>query len=294
MSQLVEFGMNAAELKEAQTLMRRAQEHLRSTHLNWGAQEESEGMVDVITHRTTLPNLNYVIPRRGTAWISGSNIEAGIKALKAKDRRPRMFFAEGLFLPIIGRTLRDLGLALEHETPIMAYKMGAPLRVPAQPTEVTVSRVSDHDGMAAWWYTYKNAYYDVFTTGVEPLVLGADLRAVFTGTQMDFILYRYGFPISVMRLSVHDRSAFICARAIFKEFAQSDLLNILYGVAIRAAGDAGCDLVFVAGERDEERQMYRDIGFVDSGSIVTYAEPSRKMETQEKSDNRLAESILIL
>lgn len=286
--------MNAAELKEAQTLMRRAQEHLRSTHLNWGAHEESEGMVDVITHRTSLPHLNYVIPRRGTAWISGSNIEAGLKALKAHDRRPRMFFAEGLFLPIIGRTLRDLGLILEHETPIMAYKTDTPLRVPTQPTEVTISRVSDHEGMAAWWYTYKNAYYDVFTTGIEPLVLGADLRAMFTGTQMDFILYRYGFPVGVMRLSVHDRSAFICARALFKEFAQTDLLRVLYGSAIRAAMDAGCDLVFVAGERDEERQMYRDIGFVDSGSIVSYAEPIRKTDPQEKTESRLAESILIL
>jgi hypothetical protein len=284
----------AGDLKEAQTLMRRAQEHLRSTHLNWGAQEESEGMVDVITHRTTLPNLNYVIPRRGTAWISASNIEAGIKALRAHDRRPRMFFAEGLFLPIIGRTLRDLGLILEHETPIMAYKAGAPLRIPMQPSEVSVSRVSDHDGMAAWWYTYKNAYYDIFTTGVEPLVLGADLRAVFTGTQMDFILYRYGFPVGVMRLSVHDRSAFICARALFKEFSQSDLMKVLYGSAIRTVIEAGCDLVFVAGERDEERQMYREIGFIDSGSIVTYTEPLRKSETQERPILNITESILIL
>jgi hypothetical protein len=40
--------------------------------------------------------------------------------------------------------------------------------------------------------------------------------------------------------------------------------------------------------------MYREIGFVDSGSIVTYAEPTRKTDVQEKTESRLAESILIL
>ena len=48
------------------------------------------------------------------------------------------------------------------------------------------------------------------------------------------------------------------------------------------------------GERDEERQMYRDIGFIDSGSIVTYTEPLRKSETQERPQVSITESILIL
>ncbi|MCA9912927.1 MAG: hypothetical protein KC496_06245, partial [Anaerolineae bacterium] len=89
--------MNKTEIKEARVTLRRVQAHLHQTHLNLGAEEQSVGFVDVVHHASSaLPNLNYVTPRRNTAWVSGKHIADGIAVLRDLGRRARVRFVDGL------------------------------------------------------------------------------------------------------------------------------------------------------------------------------------------------------
>jgi hypothetical protein len=263
-----------AAVKEARTTMRRVQEHLRSAHLNLGAKDEGVGFVDVIYHETSpLPALNYVMPRKNTAHVPGSHIDDGLKLLRRKNRAGRVYFAEGLYPPLFVGSLRELGLIVEQETPIMVFKPGkTQVAFSPLPTEIAINRVTDHQGMGIWWYVWRNAFYEVVTTGVDPILLGQDMRHLKMGSQIDLVLYRYGFPAGVIRMTVHDKSAFIAARALMKEHTTPELTRLLQTIALQTAIQAGCDMIFAAGESEAERDLCRDTGFMDSGSMVCYAE----------------------
>src|SRR5512145_1364954 len=169
----------ADEERESRQMLRQVQEHLFQAHLNLGAVRESVGLVDVLYHPTNnTGTLNYVTPRRNTAWVSGKMIEPGLERLRKLGRTPRVQYIEGLFPPLFAKALRELQLSVERETPLMIYNAGATgaaaLAVPVMPDGVAMELVNDQRGIELWWYVWRNAFYDVMTLGVEPLFVGRD------------------------------------------------------------------------------------------------------------------------
>ncbi len=289
--------MDRTEIKRARTILRRVQEHLHQTHLNLGAEEQSVGFVDVVHHaNSTLPHLNYVTPRRNTAWVSGKHVADGIDVLRNLERTARVRFVDGLYPPIFVRELRNLGLAPEIEYPIIIYNIDLENRPLAQPpAEVTVTPARDPQSMSLWWYLWNNAYYDVMTSGIDPLLVGRALREVQTNRQINLVLYRNRFPIGAALLTLHDNSAHLVAQAVMKEQRESALENVLTMAALRAAADAGCDLVFMVGMTEQFREQQRTRGFVDSGSIVVYAEQPDDPEDEAVSgDSQNVQSVLVV
>lgn len=286
--------MDDASVKETRVTMRRVQEHLRQSHLNMGAQEESLGFVDLVYH----PNnphaaLNYVTPRRNTAWVSGKHIEVGLSALREKGRPARVTFSEGLFPPIFARSLRELGLEIEYETPLMVYQTSEnSFKMPDMPTDTTISVADDQQSLAIWWYIWRNAFYEVAATGVDPLVLGRDMASIYHGQQRNLILYRYGFPIGAARLTLNDGTAHILAQALLKECRSSELDYLLQAASVRAALDADCDLVFTSGEHESTRALSRKMGFVDSGSIVAFSDASSSANGE--TDGQVVQPVLVI
>lgn len=284
-------------VKQSRTIMRRIDDHLRRSHLHLGAQEESAGFVDVIHHETSpLGCLNYVTPRRSTAWVSGKHVEAGLERLAGRDRPRRVRYIEGLFPPVFARSLRELDLQPEEETPIMAYVPGGtPFTPPAPPDGVQLTRVSDANGMGLWWYVWRNAYYEIFTDGAEPILLGRSLSDLYRGHHIDLVMYHYGFPIGAARVTLGEGTAHLLAQAVLREVRTPELKQALRGAALKAALENGADLVFTSGESEEERAACRDLGFVDSGSIVCYAGPEVLTTSGEESNGTtLAQPVLIL
>jgi hypothetical protein len=271
---LEETSMSSdATLKAARQTMRRIQEHLRSAHLNLGANDEALGFVDVIYHsQTALASLNYVMPRRSTAHVPNKHIENGLASLRTKQRTARVYFADGLYPPMFVGGLRDLGLMVERETPMMVFQRATLPPAQTLPAELSLVPVTDQQSLGIWWYVWRNAYYEVLAAGVEPLLIGRDLRSLTLQQHLDLILYRYGFPAGVIRVTLHEKSAHIAACALMKELRSPDLMRALQMAGIQAALERGCDLIFADGETDEDRQLYRDLGFEDSGSMITYAE----------------------
>lgn len=269
----------AAAEKEAKVIMRQVQDHLFHVHTNLGALKETVGMVDVFHHPTNpLPNLNYVTPRRSVAWVSASMVKQGLDHLKKFDRPARVHYIEGLLPPLFAKTLRDLNLHVERETPIMVYKPdGVNGQVPPVPSGpelpdgVTIEAVNDQRGIEAWWYVWRNAYFDVLTLGVEPLFVGRDMAALQLGQQVDFLLNRYGFPTGVVRISVQGETAHVVCLALLKEARTPDLVRVLQTVALKGALDRKAKLIFAPGETDAERRIGRELGYADFSSLICYS-----------------------
>ncbi len=281
MGVLMEIDAASTE-RESKHILRQIQDHLGEMHVKLGALRESVGMVEVYHHPSTnTPTLNYITPRKNTAWVSGSYLQQGLAYLTQQDRLPRVEYIEGLYPPAFARTLRDLGLGLERETLIMVYKPGGiaghptPMLVERPlPDGIVIRQVTDQEGIGQWWYVWRNGHFDVMSLGVEPLFVGQDMQANWTGKQLDYILYRGGFPAGVARVSFHKETAHILAMALLKEMRTPAMIQLLQMAAVKGALERGAKLVFAPGENEAERRMARELGFMDFGSIVCYAAPS--------------------
>lgn len=288
-------------VRESRRVLRRIQDHLFEAHHNLGVRHESVGLVDVLYHPTsTLPSLNYVTPRRNTAWVSGAMIDTGLTYLKRLNRVPRVHYIEGLFPPLFAKTLRELKLDLEWELPLMVYlKHGFHGQTPPALTEetlppgVTIERVADRRGVALWWFVWRNVGYDVFTLGVEPLFVGHDLNALQNGQQIDILMCRDSYPIGIARLSIQKQAAHLLALALLKEVRTPELTRLLQIAAVQAALAEDCTLIYAPGEAEGDRKLARTLGFLDFGSIVCYA-ATASTEHEVEDDRIVGQPVLAL
>src|SRR5262249_45429024 len=158
---------------------------------------------------------------------------------------------EGLLPPLFAKTLRDLNLHVERETPILVYKpdginghVPPPPQTSGLPDGVTIEAVNDQRGIEAWWYVWRNAYFGVLTPGVEPLFVGRDMAALQLGQQIDYLLNRYGFPTGVVRVSIQGETAHIVSLALLKEARTPDMIRALQAVALKGALERKAKLIF--------------------------------------------------
>ncbi|MBZ0278448.1 MAG: hypothetical protein K8I60_20035, partial [Anaerolineae bacterium] len=158
------------------------------------------------------------------------------------------------------------------------------------PDGVTIELVNDQRGSEVWWYVWRNAYYDVLTLGVEPLFVGREMAAIKLGHQLDFLVFRYGFPVGVARLSIQGETAHLLALALLKESRTPSLVKALQTTVLKADLTRGITLIFAPGETETDRRLSRELGFVDFGSVVCYAAHNHNQPTAD--DDILAQPIL--
>lgn len=292
----------SSAVKETRVVLRRIQDHLLHAHKTFGVEHESAGFVDVIHHPTSkLPDLNYVTPRRNTAWVSASYVQQGLDKLQSLDRDGRVQYIEGLYPPQFAKTLRDLGLHPENETSLMAFSLSGlggttpSLPKPTTPRGVRLELAGDQRATEMWLYVHKNANYDLMTLGVEPLSVSREPDAQRLGQDIDVLLHRNDFPVGVVRLGVQTptQSAHVVAMAMLREAHIPALARLLLVAGMRAALARGCTLIFAPGENDADRSLKRELGFVDVGSMVCYAAQSVKV-TETQAHDSLVQPVLAL
>lgn len=267
--------MTDGDVKESRVILRAVQEHLHVTHISLGAIHERLGLVDVLYHPfNPMPDLNYITPRRNTAWIPIQDIQNGLKRLDALKRKRRICYVEGLYPPVFAKNLRELGLKVEREITIMTYTIQPDAVLPRIPQldDKRFELVHNPHDSAVWWYVWRNAYYDVVTHGIEPVYIGKTLRDIALGNQSDIILYLDQLPIGVARLTFHGDTAHISALAVMNQFRTTDTLRLIQHKAIALAAQKGKRIVFTSGEVEIDRRLCREAGFVDVGSIVCYVD----------------------
>ena len=291
--------MQRTAVKESRQILRRIQDHLYQTHENLGGTTEAIDLVDVCSHPTNaLASLNYITPRRNTAWVAGAAVQKGVQHLRAMKRTPRVQYIKGLYPPHFATTLLDLGLREEREFPLMIYVKNGfnnqqpPLvEVGNLPAGIRLERVMDQRGAKLWWYVWQTAFYDVISPGVEPLYAGQDLNTLQQGHQIDILLYRNDFPIGVARLSIQQEVAHVVALALMKEACTPELSRALYAAGIEAALDHHCTLIYAPGEADGE--MAHSLGFLDFGRIVCYTSDTDAAE-EDHDEHILGQPVLAL
>lgn len=293
--------MDDAAVKESRQLLRRIQDHLFQAHSAFGVEHESAGFVDVIHHpQNRLPDLNYVTPRRNTAFVSGKYVQQGIDRLRELERFPRVQYIEGIYPPIFAQVLDGLGLHVERDTSIMVYPLGGisgasvpPIRKPRTPANVTLELTMDARGIALWRQVWRDPAYDVLSLGVEPLAVGADVTTEKTGQEIDVLMYRHNFPIGAARIGVQQvtKSAHIVALALYRESRSPQLTKLLLATAMRAGLARGATLVFAPGEAQEDRELCEKLGFLDLGSMVCYAARAENLNGIHDYDH-VAEPVL--
>lgn len=294
--------MDGEGVKASRRVLRRIQDHLYHAHANLGALQESVGLVDVLYHPVnTLASLNYVTPRRNTAWVSGEMIQQGLDHLRQLQRTPRVQYIEGLYPPLFSKTLRDLGLVPEWELPLMVYikegfqgEVPPPVQVGSLPDSVTLEPVTDQRGIELWWYVWRNAVYDVLTLGVEPLYVGRDMAALKMGHQIDILAYRAGFPVGVSRVSVQGDTAHVLAIALLREVRTAEMTRVLLAASTKAALERNCTLIYAPGEGEADRRLCRDMGYLDFGSTVRYSIPPVDGAGKVQDEHILGQPVLAL
>lgn len=275
--------MDDVTVKESRTVLRQAHEHLRQAHMQMGAREESAGMVDVITTPdSTCAALNYVTPRRGTAWVSGSYVETGVKRLRELGRGARVQYIDALFPPQFADTLAKLGLQRERATLLMIYKVDGlaslfPARpaFPALPNEVRTRRVTPQRGARLWQQVIEDSAYRVIAPALEPIVAGD--AVIQDAIQEDIVAYRHRLPVGIVRVSLHPAlgTAHILALAVERSQEQA-LIPSLIAVALRLALRRGATVVFA--DVDEAHETRFDgLGFAALGQMVSFAAPEAPM-----------------
>lgn len=279
--------MDDSAVKETRQILRRVQDHLFQAHTALGVSHESVGFVDVIYHHAnTVPDLNYVTPRRNTAWVSGKFVQQGLERLHALSRVPRVQYIEGLYPPQFAKALRDLGLEAERETAIMAYAVDdLNQKVPrtSSPAGVRLETVTDQRANDQWRALWRDASFDVLTLGVEPLAVGRDAAAEET---VDVVMRRDDSLIGIARVGIQPgtRSAHIIALALLRAERTPRLTKVLLTAAMRAALKQGSSLIFAPGESDDDRALMRKLGFVDVGTMVCYAARSENADEVQGHD----------
>lgn len=297
----VNMEIDDAGVREMRRLLRQVQEHLFLSHVDLGARRETVGWVELVYHpANAVPDLNYIAPRRKTAWVSGHNLQQGLDRMASLERTPCVRYIEGLYPPLFAKALGEFGLEAQQETPIMLYKaggiqsLGLVLPSPALSAheDIRVSIVQDELGAELWWEFWRNGLYDVIAPGIEPLIRWRQNGSP-VGQQVDIMIYRQKSLVGVARVSLQpqNQSSQITALALLQEMRSADLTQTLLAAALHQALARGCDLVFAPGDSDDLRALYRDLGFIDVGSLVSYSQRA-PVANEGTDDGGVAQPVL--
>ncbi|MCS6834919.1 MAG: hypothetical protein NZ750_02745 [Anaerolineae bacterium] len=251
-------------------LLRRISDHIHQAHLAQGAQETIQGLAMVVTTEASVDErLNYVMPRRGTAWLPENHLIDAIAQLRQQQRTPVVWYADGLFPPSFGQTMLRQGLQSQQEWPLMIYQ-GPPV-LPAVLDVEQMRPLPAEQAERAWQEAQQNAtLWQVWHNPLQPLGLNASFSV------WDVAAWRGERMVMLMRASRHERSLHLMARAIhvsaqdqhdalLSACAQS-LLSALYDPAQTSAAD----LAFVIAPSAAERKLWRELGFIDGGSLIRF------------------------
>ncbi|QPC84341.1 hypothetical protein G4Y79_08190 [Phototrophicus methaneseepsis] len=282
-------------IKASRVLIRRVMDHLHQRHLDAGATETEIGFVNIVAHPTSsLPILNYVTPRRNTAWVSGKHIADGLVHLSQQSRPGVFYFPDLLFPPMFHKTLEGLGLENAQQTSIVAYDANNKTFIPpVPPTSITIQPTNAQQSMRIWWYIWRNHAYAVNTSSVDPLHLDYGMHQAKEGKQINLIVRRYNTPIGAARITLKDKTAHIATTALLREFHTPMMSNLLLANCLHYALLADNDVVFVSGLDDAQKEHTLALGFVDAGHIVCYAEAATIVTNAEGQHGSLAQPVFI-
>ncbi len=207
-----------------------------------GAQRIAAGVMDAL-YDPAHPAQGYATLRHGTIWAPESQIRAALDELRAAGGTPRLRLVDGLYPPQFLDALRSHGLRMVSEQPLLLCPLDATQAIPG----VAARPALDPADRRAW-LDLADGHSSAAKGSSDWLILRSD-RFAAAG--------RFGAP--------GGRAARLLIWQAEPDAGQAQLFA---AVALELA----IDLLFVETDNPAERAALLELGFRDSGAVVTYEE----------------------
>jgi hypothetical protein len=261
------------DIKQVRTLLRRIEGHRIQTHQDRGALHETVNMVEVLHHPTSaLPELNYLMPRRGAAWVSAAALETGIARMVALGRTPHVIYLEQLLPPVFRQTLEQAGMQWAAESPIYATDLSTAPEIDSRDTVLIAQTAVD---VARWWRARSRILAGTRRFRRDVRQIEAIHALAATGHALPLLIERQADVAGIASLEV--QLTLKSARVVeFLPLHAHDRASLLRGI-LHAATARGCELLFGAGAVFGTTDDLAAYGFASVGSAVAYlARPVKK------------------
>jgi GNAT superfamily N-acetyltransferase len=254
--------------------LRRIQDHINVSRQRHGVLNEQTGVMDIYFHPTDdFGYYNYVMPRRGVAWVPGGNILDAFDML-GKHHTPHMTVLEELFPPAWHQQVERLGLERAAWTyPLLTYGVvpdcdQQPITVtPALPTPSYVSTLeaADPNAVIAWLRMHRRP--------VDVAEVSRSWSNVQDGHEM-YLLAADGYTLAGgVMLTLDPPLAGLAGLYIEDSHRGRGVGTGLLRAAVERATQRGCTLIYAIGDCEADSRLYRRLGFVDLDSFVVYNQP---------------------
>lgn len=206
-----------------------------------GAQRVAAGVMDAL-YDPAHPAQGYATLRHGTIWAPESQIRAALDDLRAAGGVPRLRLVDGLYPPQFLDALRPLGLRMVSEHPLLLY----PLDMTQAFAGITARPALDPADRRVW------------------LDLAGRPSSAAKGSS-DWLIGHSGLAAAARFGAPGGRAARLL---IWQTQPGVDPVPLFAAVGSALA----IDLLFVETDHPAERAALLELGFRDSGAVITYEE----------------------
>ncbi|MCC7445891.1 MAG: GNAT family N-acetyltransferase [Anaerolineae bacterium] len=264
-------------------VLRLIQDHFNTTRLRHGTRLEQASTVDIYYHpQETAATYNYVTPRRGAAWVPGTDVATGLNRLAELDRIPRLELVKGLFPSAFHNQLRSLGLSVETDYPLMTYglipnceqeEMDDQFALPYS-TQVAVYEAANQQAVATW-----------LCLGLEGRTPASEQveqlwQNVVNGKEMYFLASHDVTLAGGAGVILNPPAAEILCVDTIAPYRRHGIASTALRAAVAYAQGYDCSLIFLIAASDAAARLYRRLGFVDLDHVVTYCKPAGVKENE--------------
>jgi GNAT superfamily N-acetyltransferase len=280
--------------REERLTLRQIQAHMGETLRAHQAVVEQLGTVDVYFHPSNPdPYLNCVTPHRGVAWVRRDDLNHAFVGLERLGRIPRLTFQDALFPAAFQQQLQLMGLTLEAQRTILAYR---PVYGPFLPGETPRGRVPDTfdpavsisiprtaQELGVWLRVFRAGYYNTELLAVDPTIVDRLVTAAEGGEKV-FVMADYEHtPLGAARLDVRDATAEIEAVVTAPLWHGMGLESALVAAAVQTVMALGVDIIYTVAPPSDFARLYRNLGFVELTHVLTFWLAEDQMRRQARS-----------
>jgi GNAT superfamily N-acetyltransferase len=257
-----------------QQALRQIQEHINWVRRRRGVLFEQASTVDVYYHpsRAAAP-YNYVTPRRGAAWVPGTDVRMALDRLVALERLPRLEVVKGLFPEAFHTQLKKIGLVVESDYPLLTYGpvpgceqevLGDYPPMPPMPPYLSVYGVADQNAVATWLRLGSE-------DGIlDPREVKQLWENVTRGQEMCFLVSDDFTIAGGAGAIVNPPAAEIVCVDTFPLHRRRGIASAAVHTSVQYAQTQGCSLIFLIAVSDAAARLSRRLGFIDLDRLVTY------------------------
>jgi len=264
-------------------VLRLIQDHFNATRLRHGTRMEQASTVDIYYHpQETAAAYNYVTPRRGAAWVPGTDVATGLNRLAELDRIPRLELVKGLFPSAFHSQLRSIGLSVETDYPLMTYGLIPNCEQESIDDSFTIP---DAEQVAVYQAANKQAVATWLRMGLEgrapePEQIERLWRNVVDGKEMYFLASHDVTIAGGAGVILNPPVAEIICMDTIAPYRRHGIASTALRSAVAYAQGYDCSLIFLIAASDTAARLYRHLGFVDLDQVITYCKPAGVRENE--------------